>query len=156
MTGEEILMKNNKWIKVAGIISLIILIVIIGVPYLILAIDKQEAAADEYAYSEVFFDEYEDVRAHLLETVAELGTKGYEVEFYSYPIDEADDLYVDSIYLPATEEQTNLIILTTGVHGIEGYIGSVMLDVFWQEIYTEINIANTVNSRLSEKIRKGR
>ena len=143
MTGEEILMKNNKWIKVAGIISLIILIVIIGVPYLILAIDKQEAAADEYAYSEVFFDEYEDVRAHLLETVAELGTKGYEVEFYSYPIDEADDLYVDSIYLPATEEQTNLIILTTGVHGIEGYIGSVMLDVFWQEIYTEINIANT-------------
>ena len=136
-------MKNNKWITIIGTIVLVIFLLIIIAPYLILAIDKQEKVAEEYAYSDVFFDEYVDVRKHLAETIDELKEKGYSVEFYSYPIDESEDLYIDNIYLPATEEQTNLIILTTGVHGIEGYIGSVMLDVFWQEIYSEIDTTNT-------------
>lgn len=35
------------------------------------------------------------------------------------------------------------IILTTGVHGIEGYIGSVMPDVFFGEIYPGLNTDNT-------------
>lgn len=136
-------MKNKKWITIAGTIVIIFFLLIIFVPYLILAIDKQEKVADEYAYSEVFFNEYDDVRAHLIETVSELNTKGYSAELYSYAIDETEDLYIDNIYLPATNEQTNLIILTTGVHGIEGYIGSVMLDVFWQEIYPTIDTTNT-------------
>ena len=33
---------------------------------------KQKEVAAEYAYSDVFYDEYDDVRAHLLETVNEL------------------------------------------------------------------------------------
>ena len=40
-------------------------------------------------------------------------------------------------------EKENLIILTTGVHGIEGYIGSVMLDVFFEEIFTGIDTDKT-------------
>ena len=63
---------------------------------------------------------------------------GYAVELHSYPLpieNTADeDLYIDTIYIPSNAEQKNLIVLTTGVHGIEGYIGSVMLDVFWNEI----------------------
>lgn len=112
-------MKNKKWITIAGTIVIIFSLLIIFVPYLILAIDKQEKVADEYAYSEVFFDEYDDVRTHLIETVSELNTKGYSAELYSYAIDEAEDLYIDNIYLPATNDQTNLIILTTGVHGLK-------------------------------------
>ena len=62
---------------------------------------------------------------------------------YSHAIDKEEDLYIDTLYLPSKEEQTNLVVLTTGVHGIEGYIGSVMLDVFWQEVYPEIDVDNT-------------
>ena len=105
---------------------------------------KQKEVAAEYAYSDVFYDEYDDVRAHLLETVNELKNTGHNVQLSSYAIDEKDGLYIDSLYIPATDKQTNLIVITTGVHGIEGYIGSVMLDVFWEEIYSaEINKANT-------------
>lgn len=136
-------MKNKKWPVITGIIALIVILALIIGPYIVLAIDKQEDVAEEYAYSEVFYDEYEEVRAHLLQTAEILKTAGYQVEQYSYPVDETEGLYIDNLYLPATEAQTNLIILTTGVHGIEGYIGSVMLDVFWQEIYPEIDAANT-------------
>ena len=135
---------KNKLIKIGCIILAVVLFITLAGPHIILMLDKQEEVADTYNYSEVFYDEYDDVRAHLQETVTALKDAGHNVQLSSYAIDESDNLYIDSIYIPATEKQTNLIVITTGVHGIEGYIGSVMLDVFWEEIYsTEINKANT-------------
>ena len=135
---------KNKLIKIGCIILAVILFITLAGPHIILMLDKQEEVADSYNYSEVFYDEYDDVRKHISDTVDALKNRGYNAELSSYAIDESDDLYIDSIYIPATENQTNLIVITTGVHGIEGYIGSVMLDVFWGEIYeTEINKSNT-------------
>lgn len=134
---------KKKLIKIGSIILVIVILASIIMPHIILMLDRQEAVADEYTYSEVFFDEYEDVRAHLTETVDALKAEGYTVEFYSEPVGVEDDLYIDNIYIPSKEKQTNLIVLTTGVHGIEGYIGSVMLDVFWNEIYPDVNKDNT-------------
>ena len=130
---------KRKLIIIAGSILALLLLVTLVVPYIILAVDRQEPVAEEYAYSDVFFNEYDEVRAHLAETVEELETAGHEVEFYSHPIDEADGLYIDTLYLASKKEQKNLIVLTTGVHGIEGYIGSVMLDVFWTELYPDLD-----------------
>ena len=44
---------------------------------------------------------------------------------------------------PISKEKKNLIVLTTGVHGMEGYIGSVMLDVFFEEIYPDLDKEST-------------
>ena len=81
--------------------------------------------------------------ANFLEKVAEFKAAGVAVQSESYAIAAEEGLYIDSLYVPATAEQTNLIVLTTGVHGIEGYIGSVMLDVFWKEVYPSLNAENT-------------
>lgn len=141
--NEGIAMKKIL-LKIGEVILVILLLFTLLAPRLILMLDRQEDVAESYAYSDVFYDEYEDVRTHLLDTVDVLKEKGNEVQLSSYAVDEAEGLYIDSIYIPATKKQTNLIVLTTGVHGIEGYIGSVMLDVFWQEIYTtEIDKTNT-------------
>ena len=135
---------KNKLIKIGSVILAVILLITILGPHIVLMLDKQEEIAKEYSYNDVFFNEYDDVRAHLMDTVDELKNAGHAVQLSSHAIDEKDGLYIDSIYIPATEKQSNLIVITTGVHGIEGYIGSVMLDVFWGEIYeTEINKANT-------------
>lgn len=136
-------MEKKFKIIVNVLLVAIVLISFLG-PHIVLMLDKQEAVAKEYNYSDVFYDEYDDVRAHLMDTVDELENEGYDVQLSSHAVDEKDGLFIDSIYIPATEKQTNLIVITTGVHGIEGYIGSVMLDVFWEEIYSsEINKANT-------------
>lgn len=135
---------KKKLIVIGSIILAVVLLVTMFGPHLVLMLDKQEEVAAEYSYSDVFYDEYDDVRAHLMDTVNELKGAGYEVQLSSHAIDEKDGLYIDSLYIPATDKQTNLIVITTGVHGIEGYIGSVMLDVFWKEIYaSEINKTNT-------------
>ena len=143
-TNEGNLKMRKKLIVIGSVILVIVLLCTFIGPYIILALDKQEEVAAEYNYSEVFFDEYDDVRAHLFDTVDELKQDGHNVQLSSYAIDESDGLYIDTIFIPATEKQTNLVVITTGVHGIEGYIGSVMLDVFWEEIYSaEINPSNT-------------
>ena len=110
---------------------------LIGPPIILSAVRQPEPAAS-YAYSESFYDSYEQIRAHLRELTGQLG-----VEISSHPVDESDGLYIDSFYLPSTAEKRNLIVLTTGVHGMEGYIGSVMLDVFFQEVYPTLDTTHT-------------
>ena len=135
---------KKKLIVIGSIILAVVLLVTIFGPHIVLMMDKQEEVAAEYSYSDVFYNEYDDVRKHLMDTVNTLKGAGHDVQLSSHAIDEKDGLFIDSIYIPATDEQTNLIVITTGVHGIEGYIGSVMLDVFWEEIYSsEISKANT-------------
>ena len=128
--------KRLLW-TVAILLALVILASAVG-PTIILAAVRQPESAESYAYSDCFYDNYEDIRAHILELSAQLGA-----ETGSYAIDEADGLYIDSFYIPSEGTPTNLIVLTTGVHGMEGYIGSVMLDVFFREIWPEQDHSDT-------------
>lgn len=136
-------MKKRRFLILGCIVVGVLLFVTFCVPYFILLVDKQEKVAEEYAYSESFLNEYDEVRMHLTESVDALRAQGKHVEVYAHPVDEADGLYIDTIYVPGEKEQKDLIVFTTGVHGIEGYIGSVMLDVFWKEIYPELNSETT-------------
>ena len=129
---------KKKLLWVIGILAAIALIATLIGPAIILNIVRQPEPAAEYSYSESFLTDYESVRCHLLELA-----EGLEAETYTHAIDESDDLYIDTFYLQAQQEQTNLVILTTGVHGMEGYIGSVMLDVFFGEVYPQLNADNT-------------
>ena len=135
-------MKKSKFLKAFIILIALILIVSLVGPELILKSVRQPETS-EHEYSEVFYTTYDEIRTHLKDRVADLKKKGITVETSEYAIDKSDNLYIDNIYLTATENQENLIVLTTGVHGMEGYIGSVMLDVFFDEIYPTIDIKNT-------------
>ena len=129
---------KKKLLWVIGILAAIVLIATLIGPAIILNIVRQPESAAEYSYSESFLTDYDSVRSHLLEMFTEM-----DAQTYTHAIDEGDGLYIDTFYLPAQQEQTNLVILTTGVHGMEGYIGSVMLDVFFGEVYPQLNGDNT-------------
>lgn len=124
--------------RIVGILAALIVIATLIGPGIILYVVRQPEPAENYAYSDSFYESYDEIRSHLQELSAGLG-----VEISSHPIDENDGLYIDAFYLPATENQTNLIVLTTGVHGMEGYIGATMLDVFFNEIYSTLDTTNT-------------
>ena len=133
---------SKKFIVTTCVCLAIYLFCTAVMPHIILAIVRQPVP-EEHAYSDYFLTSYEEVRTHLADRVQSLKESGITVEHEVYAIDESDDLYVDGIYLPSTEKHTNLIVLTTGVHGIEGYIGSAMLDVFFDHIYPTLNTKNT-------------
>ena len=129
---------KKKCLWFTGILALLVLTATLIGPGMILRAVRQPEVAESYAYSDSFHSSYEEVRAHLQSLTAGLG-----VDIFSHAIDEQEGLYIDSFYLPCTENQTNLIVLTTGVHGMEGYIGAVMLDVFFNEIYPSLDTADT-------------
>lgn len=128
--------KRTLW-AVGILVALALIATLVG-PHIILSAVRQPEVAASYAYSDSFYNSYEEIRDHLRELTGELG-----VEISSYAVDEADGLYIDSFYLPSTADKTNLIVLTTGVHGMEGYIGATMLDVFFQEVYPTLDTADT-------------
>ena len=135
--------KQKKFIiPVAVVLIAVILLTIVG-PHFVLMAAKQPEVEDSYSYSEYFCDTYDEVRENIKNRVKKLQDSGVDVQVSEYAVDEDDDLYIDNIYLPANKENKNLIILTTGVHGMEGYIGSVMLDVFFEEIYPTLNSDTT-------------
>ena len=129
---------KKKLLWIIGILAAIVLIATFIGPGIILNAVHQPAVADSYTYSDSFYESYDEIRSHLRELTADLG-----VEISSHAIDEADGLYIDAFYLPSIEKQTNLIVLTTGVHGMEGYIGATMLDVFFNEVYPTLDTADT-------------
>ena len=128
-------------ITICIICAVLLLCTVVG-PHVILAIVRQPAT-EQHEYSESFLTSYDEVRAHLLSRIESLESDGIVVEHSTYAIDEADGLYIDNILIPSTDEQTNLIVLTTGVHGIEGYIGSVMLDVFFEDVFPTLDRTDT-------------
>ena len=132
----------KRFIKALTVIVALLLICTLLGPYLVLAIAKQPAAEDEI-YNRKFATSYEEVRDNLDELVGYLRKNGVEVVTSEYAVNEAENLYIDNIYLPSTGENTNLIVLTTGVHGIEGYIGATMIEVFIMDILPQINRENT-------------
>ena len=129
---------KKKLLRTAIILAAVALIATLVGPGMILSIVRQPESAESYAYSDSFYNTYEEVRTHVQALASDLGA-----EISSYAINESEGLYIDSFYLPSTAEKTNLIVLTTGVHGMEGYIGSVMLDVFFEEVYPTLDTANT-------------
>lgn len=134
----------KRKLLIAGVtVAVCVLFCTFVMPHIILKMNRQEPADSGIAYGDVFFEEYEEVRTHFLEKTEKLKATGVSVQSESYAISAEDGLYIDSLYVPASAEKKNLIVLTTGVHGIEGYIGSVMLDVFWNEVYPTINSETT-------------
>ena len=128
---------KKKLLRIASVIAALVLLATAVGPSIILGIVRQPEPEGGYAYSGSFYNSYEEIRAHLQELTDALGT-----ELYSHAIDAEDGLYIDSFYLSAPEKR-NLIVLTTGVHGMEGYIGAAMLDVFFGEIYPTLDHETT-------------
>ena len=135
-------MKKKFWKPLAIIAALVLLATIFG-PHIILAAVRQPAPADSYTHSDAFLTTYDQVRAHQQALMESLASDGLTVETFHYAVSAEDDLYIDTYYLPAAQQQTNLVVLTTGVHGIEGYIGSVMLDVFFADVYPTLDTETT-------------
>ena len=60
----------------------------------------------------------------------------------SHPLQDHPDLSIDWMWADAHKKE-NLVILSTGEHGVEGYVGAAMLKIFIEEISPQLNPENT-------------
>jgi hypothetical protein len=91
--------------------------------------DEFEVTGD---YSSYYPADYESARRHFLILTAELQGRYENVQHFqiNVPSKIDDDLTVDICYLPAQSDSTNLIILASGTHGVEGFVGHAAQQLF--------------------------
>ncbi len=92
-----------------------------------------------------FPQHYEDSRERFLQKAEELQENIPDGEAIQLKVSSEvdDDLTVDGLYLPAQESQERLLIITSGLHGVEGYAGSAVSMMFMEEFLIESDLSTT-------------
>jgi murein tripeptide amidase MpaA len=88
-------------------------------------------------------DTYEQSRERFYDNLAMLRDLWPASRLTSHSLPGAEDLSIDWISARATKRKDKLLILTTGEHGIEGYVGSAMMQLFVEEYLSRLNPAET-------------
>ncbi|BCB02634.1 M14 family metallopeptidase [Bacillus sp. KH172YL63] len=123
--------KPLRFLMIAGIIGVLIEWVI---PYSLLQLAKPDKE-DETGY---YIGSYEESKNRFSTYEEELRKIWKDTRSNEYPVGDTG-LAIDVLTSEANQEKENLLIFTTGVHGIEGYVGSAMLDVFKNEYVQSID-----------------
>jgi len=56
---------------------------------------------------------------------------------------DKDDLSIDILHAPATERAQHLLLVTTGEHGIEGFVGSAIMELVIRKILPTLDPTTT-------------
>lgn len=86
---------------------------------------------------------YAEARQRFREMLAQVQAYWPQARLESHPLREHPDLSIDWIWADATQTPRNRVILTTGEHGIEGYVGSAMLALFAEEFLPRLDPSET-------------
>lgn len=136
MEAVSLSMLKSKWIKFSLPFLVIFLFLHFIVPLLILAnLEKSPATSGH------FINTYEESKTRFLNYEEELKENWDTVRSDSFTVTE--NATIDLWWADANQEKTNLIVITSGVHGVEGYVGSAMLDIFLEQFSPELNKENT-------------
>ena len=122
----------RKAIKISVIIIGVILISVIGgISYFYVAFNNY-SLEDDYQVNEnnlVYFnDSYDDARKNFRLKSDELILKYPGAKKFDLPVTSNKDtnLTIDFCFIPGSESADKIIILSSGVHGLEGYVGSAV------------------------------
>ena len=81
--------------------------------------------------------DYKESKNDLNNQIKQLKKDGYHIFTSKHPI--IDDLSIDKVIIKAKKETKNRIILSIGLHGIEGYVGHSCLMTFLNEYLGQLN-----------------
>ena len=86
---------------------------------------------------------YESSRDKFRATLASLSDRWTGSRLLSHSLVDSPDLTIDVISADATRKKQRLLILTIGLHGIEGYVGAAVLQLFIQEYLPRLDHETT-------------
>ena len=139
----------KKFLKVVVVVIVLLVAGVLGYTYISFncySPADPEVEVDQ-AKLQYFQDSYDDCRKAFILQAEDLKEEFDSVEIFSrdLPSPEDNNLTIDFCYIPAQQENSKLLILTSGAHGVEGYVGSavqqmVMNEILNQEMLNEVGI----------------
>lgn len=97
--------------------------------------DQKTAPTEDFRY---FPNHYSDARERFRENLKNLPSDAV-IGQWKVPSATDEDLYVDHAYLSALEQAERLVVVISGVHGLEGYAGSAIQNMFMREILPQMD-----------------
>ena len=96
-------------------------------------------------YQNYFKATYQASRADFLKRADDLAQvfKGTEKIAIPVPSKLGTDLFVDVFYIPSLKSSKNLLVISCGIHGVEGYAGSAIQRMIMGKYLTPKNLENT-------------
>ena len=91
----------------------------------------------------LFPESYEESRARFRGDLARVQTMWRDAHLQSHCINAAEDVTIDWIEAHPLTRQDKLLIFTTGEHGVEGYVGSAMLQIFIEDYLPRLDPTTT-------------
>jgi len=91
----------------------------------------------------LFPSSYEGSRQRFCDDLPLVQMHWPQARLSSHPLAGETGLSIDWIESPALRSNEKVVIFTTGEHGIEGYVGSSMLQGFIEEYLVQLNPENT-------------
>jgi hypothetical protein len=91
----------------------------------------------------LFPETYEASRERFRNNLSVVQSKWSNAKLFQRQLPGGDDLTIDWIYSDATESNQKVFILTTGEHGVEGYVGSAMMQLFIEKYMPKLDPHNT-------------
>jgi hypothetical protein len=82
---------------------------------------------------------YESSRERFRSSLASFSDRWADSHLDSFPLSDDSSLTIDIITANANKQKEKMFILTTGLHGIEGYVGSGILQLFIEEYLPRFN-----------------
>ncbi len=82
---------------------------------------------------------YEDSRQRFKQNIADIRRCWSSARLEHHALDGQEDLSIDWILADARKRKERLLVISTGLHGIEGFIGAAVLQLFLNEFLRHLN-----------------
>ena len=128
----------KKFLKV--LVSILILLMVGILAYVYVSFNyyspedpQVEVKAKNLGY---FNSTYEECRTSFINEAQNIRTKFEGVEIFAIPVESKTDknLSIDFCYIPAKDSSLKLLLINSGIHGIEGFVGSAVQQMIMEEI----------------------
>lgn len=140
-------MKMKKILKILAVAIVTVLVSVLAIAYVSLNTFSPEDPDIEVdqAKLQYFQKSYNNCRDAFRIEAEKLQERFDDVEMFSrnVPSRVDDDLFIDFCFVPAQNEAKKLLILSSGLHGVEGFVGSAVQQMIMNEL---------VNSELLEEM----
>ena len=86
---------------------------------------------------------YEESRERFRNNLPIIRSMWPEASYHQYKLNSEENLTIDWIYSEALERNDKVLLFTTGEHGVEGYVGSAMMQRFIEIFMPELDPRTT-------------
>ena len=136
-------------LKIAGFTLLVVVVCVLG--YTFVSFNFYSPTDPEVNVNEAklvyYHESWNECRGAFIKQAQQMKARFDSVEIFSIPVESKtdNDLTIDFCYVPATDTTEKLMVINSGTHGIEGFVGSavqlmLMSEFFKPEMFSDVGL----------------